>query len=732
MTAKRARATGQNGARKIRFTLIALMGSTALMMPSPANAEFRDLTGTTPGVTWYSALGVSGNGRFVVGEGYVPATGTRAFLYDRFSGGMHDLGQVNSGKSTIAYDVSNNGVAVGYALNNTLDSRAFRWTLESGFQSIGTLDGLNTTGRSEAYSVSDDGKRIVGWAAKQTSLGLSRAFVWVEGETGGVAGNEQMFQLTGRAAGVDARADAISANGYFAAGFSRGAGNTSEHAVRWDLTSIASTGTSVVLDLGTLGGSASFAQAVNSDGRVVVGRSRTTRPYGQHAFRWVEGGTTGVAGNPQMEDLGTLGGESSEALAVSGNGEIVVGSADNASAEKRAFRWTRETGMLSVADWLAQSGIDVGDVVLKEANGISNNGGIIVGRMDDPENPDGDSPFIARVAMPGEDGGPNPTPGQGGNPTPVAGLMNVNEYNATAHDAAYAGWTGGNAFKVPLNGAHHRPLMDFPTQPNGICGWANGDLAHYDDDRNTGVALAEAGLCGDMADGTVRIGLGGGLMHSGQDLLNGGSADLDGQYVVGELDWRPDGLPVIFSLTGLHGGSNAEIRRAYSNGASMAFSDGETDLHSSTLRIRADWKDAFSLGSTGFSPYLSYTWGRMAVDAYTETGGSFPAVFDEQVAHSREVRLGLASHTELTSSLALHGSMELVHGSGDAARASGQVIGLYGFTFGGGSYSETWVRAGADLDVKITDSALLSLSMHAATEGLDAEVSGAARLQVLF
>lgn len=285
---------------------------------------------------------------------------------------------------------------------------------------------------------------------------------------------------------------------------------------------------------------------------------------------------------------------------------------------------------------------------------------------------------------------------------------------------------------MPLNGAHHRVLMDFPTQPSGICGWTNGDLAHYDDGRDTGVALAEAGLCGDLADGTVRIGLGGGLMHSTQDLMNDGSAELDGRYLVGELDWQPDGLPVIFSLTGLYGGSDAEIRRAYSNGATMAYSEGETDLVSGTLRLRADWKDAFRLGTTSFSPYVSYAVSRTTVDGYTETGGSFPATFDEQVVDSGEVRLGLASRTELTSAVALRGTLELVHGAGDAPLASGQVIGLHGFSFGGGSYSETWVRAGADLDVKVTESALLSLSMHAATEGLDAQISGAARLQVLF
>lgn len=715
----------RNGSRRLRIGC--LLASTALMIPSTVHSAglFEDLADPASGQFWTEANGISGNGRYIVGigeSGFVE----HGFFYDMTNGVMRDMGQYIAGNDTAPADVSNNGVAVGLAIDAAGQAQAFRWTVLDGYELLGTLDGVNTTGKARAYAISDDGSRIVGQSARQDSIDVGRAFVWIEGATSGVAGNEQMHELAGFAPDARSWALDISANGLFAVGMSTSAGGDDDigHATRWDIRDITVAGTAVAEDLGTLGGAQSRATGVSGDGRVVVGWSHVEDPQTISGFRWVEGGTNGVAGNPQMQDLGSLGGRITQASGVSLDGSVVVGVSNNALGAANAFRWTEATGMISVADWLAQSGVDVGSVVLINASNVSNDGTTVVGRMENSDDPDNYSPYIARVSGPG--------PGQGGNPAPVAGLMNVNEYNATAYDTGYAGWTGGNAFKVPLNGAHHRPLMDFPTQPNGICGWANGDLAHYDDDRNTGVALAEAGLCGDMADGTVRIGLGGGLMHSGQDLLNGGSADLDGQYVVGELDWRPDGLPVIFSLTGLHGGSNAEIRRAYSNGASMAFSDGETDIHSSTLRIRADWKDAFGLGSTGFSPYLSYTWGRMAVDAYTETGGSFPAVFDEQVAHSREVRLGLASHTELTSSLALHGSMELVHGSGDAARASGQVIGLYGFTFGGGSYSETWVRAGADLDVKITDSALLSLSMHAATEGLDAEVSGAARLQVLF
>jgi probable HAF family extracellular repeat protein len=84
-------------------------------------------------------------------------------------------------------------------------------------------------------------------------------------------------------------------------------------------------------NLGTLGGDSSLALAVSADGSVVVGWA--TNAAGQkRAFRW-----TAARG---MQDLGTLGGSESEAHGVSADGSVVVGWACNAAGQPRAFRWT--------------------------------------------------------------------------------------------------------------------------------------------------------------------------------------------------------------------------------------------------------------------------------------------------------------------------------------------------------------------------------------------------------
>ena len=90
-------------------------------------------------------------------------------------------------------------------------------------------------------------------------------------------------------------------------------------------------------NLGTLGGDYSEAYGVSADGTVVVGRSANAA--GQwRVFRW-------TASNG-MQDLGTLGGDETYAYGVSANGAVVVGW----SYWWRAFRWTPATGMQDLGD----------------------------------------------------------------------------------------------------------------------------------------------------------------------------------------------------------------------------------------------------------------------------------------------------------------------------------------------------------------------------------------------
>jgi probable HAF family extracellular repeat protein len=116
-------------------------------------------------------------------------------------------------------------------------------------------------------------------------------------------------------------------------------------------------------NLGTLGGWGSVALGVSADGSVVVGWAENAKGQ-MRAFRW-----TAARGMRSLGMLLPLGGDS-VALGVSADGSVVVGWAQNLLGYRRAFRWTAAGGMQDL-------GTLGGD--RSEAWGVSADGSVVVG-----------------------------------------------------------------------------------------------------------------------------------------------------------------------------------------------------------------------------------------------------------------------------------------------------------------------------------------------------------------
>jgi probable HAF family extracellular repeat protein len=630
------------------------------------------------------AFGISADGRVVVGQravsisGSAPSGATAAFRWTQ-EGGMETLGTLSSSVISAASAANADGsVIVGTTNAFTLDNsrrHAFRWT-SAGMQDLGTLNGGTF---SVGRGVSADGSVVVGEAADGALNNAGRAFRWTQ--TGG------MTSLGILPTGATSAATGVSADGSVVVGTSnvqRGGSVPffASRAFRWtaeggmeNLGSISFDGTSA-------------AYGVSADGRVVVGEGSDMAVNAQQrAFRW-----TREAG---MVSLGTLaGGHLSAALAVNADGSVVVGWSSVSDGGHRAFRWTDASGMQSVEDWLRAHGIPVAVDVTAEATGVSGDGSIVAGNL---RNGDG---FIARLSAANSSGG----------------LVSFSDLNTSLASSASAPAQSASLGAVVMHGNHSRPLAR-RAEPGKSCAWVAGDVGTDNHAQRDGsFALGEIGGCHRLADG-LQGSLSIGYSSSRQNLVFDGRSDVQGTYGMAELLGNIAGTRLWWSAGLLYLLGDADVKRGYPNAGVADFSSGRPDVQGSAARLRVDWEDVVRWGASAFTPYADLTYARTEIDAYSETGGGFPASFDARTNGATEFRMGVDAAYALSSSTKLTGRVEAAHGSDKSGpTTNGTLIGLFSFSVPGEEIKQDWLRVGVGADTKL-GKGTLSAMLNATSEG---------------
>jgi uncharacterized protein with beta-barrel porin domain len=293
--------------------------------------------------------------------------------------------------------------------------------------------------------------------------------------------------------------------------------------------------------------------------------------------------------------------------------------------------------------------------------------------------------------------------------------------------------TGVTLASLPLEGAHHRPMMSFDRMGKDTQYWATGDFGSSSRVRDVKVTSGEVGVNKDIGPNTL-AGFAIGRGQQNQDLALDGSNNVVGNYFLGEIDYRPFGSQWIVSLLGMVGSWDAKINRGYDNGGSTDYSLGQTDIITRSARLRVDAPVLFSVAGFGFSPYASYAVTQTTVDAYTENGGGLPASYDEQQHNATEARLGMMATNVLNAKTKLIISLEGIHrfdGAGPALTGQ-DITGSVGFSLPGQAPRPDCVRLGVDVDYKLAADTLLNVSAHASTVGEVADVSGAISIRRAF
>lgn len=591
--------------------------------------------------------GISADGKTVVGSSV-----GHAFRWTA-ADGITELAPLGSA----AYAASADGsVIVGQSGNI-----AFRWTADGGIE---TLNGLNAQ-TSYAYGVSANGSAVVGFYIDIQQ----RAFLWTD-DNGGTVTPLGTLKIDNSGFSI---ASGISDNGLFVVGQAENDDDNVAHAFRW-------TTEGGMQDLGVLEtGYSSSANAVSSDGSVVVGLANTSDYY--RAFRWTQSGT--------MESLGTLaGGNFSKANALSKDGSIIVGESAT-DDQNRGFVWTEQTQMITVEDWLRNSGVSVSHDFTQNATGISADGTVIVGTTEYS------SAYIARSG---------------------SGIIDVEQF-ARSLSGSPSARTSLDQASTALNGLHGDPMrnrLDAGRQYLQISTDGGYDKS---DASNGGLVITDLTYAYGFEGGiTARIAAGG--LYTDQNLEAGGDFNQKGWFISPEVTVPVTGA-LYATVSGYYSSSSLNIDRGYLNGGALDYSQGKTDVDSWAARVRFDWLDAFKLQDTSMTPYTSLTYAHSRMDAYTETGGGFPARFDESTDHATVWRLGVDGVTPLNDQFRVLTRGEVAYRFEDkTAGTTGEIIGLSGFSFDGQDTDRVWLRGGVGAEFDVAGGTA-TFMLNASTQGND-------------
>ena len=318
-------------------------------------------------------------------------------------------------------------------------------------------------------------------------------------------------------------------------------------------------------------------------------------------------------------------------------------------------------------------------------------------------------------------------------PSGPSGVTDVAAWLSSINNQNRIYQTGVTLAELPLEGAHHRPMLSFDRMGKEHQAWATGDFGASSRTRDVHVTTGEAGLNWNLGK-TGLIGFAAGHGEQNADLAYNGSSTTKGDYALVEYDYRPEGTQWIVSLLGMVGSWESKTNRGYTSGASTDFSYGVADIISRSARLRVDAPALVTFGGFGFAPYASYSVTQTTVGGYTETGGAFPATFDEQSHNAQEGRIGVTASKDCSAATKLLLTVEAIHRfDGVGPSLTGQdVTGGVSFSLPGVAPRADCVRFGFDVDHKLNENTLLNVSAHVATVGEAHDVSAAVSIRRAF
>ena len=637
----------------------------------------------------------------------------------------------NLTNSTWTFGVSSDGLtSVGYS---NIGGGAMAYKIVGG--TLATLSPLGGQTNAIAIAASANGSLIVGFSIDGSSN--NQAVSWT-GTTATALDNTASFLFS--------QASGISSNGATIVGWGFNGTTFKEEAFYHRSGSINNIGS-------VFGANASMAMGVSADGNTIVGTvaDSFTIPTMVSGFVYTVGGTsTVVQADGAIIAFANANLFFTQLTAISGNGAIAIGYASSSlnPGDEQAFKYT----LAGSGSYAALGSLSVGGWSIARA--INSDGSVIVG-----QSLDGSGRSQAFVHQDGAmtglgflgTGNESDATGVSADGTVIVGYSRITNGGIIRHAFVYANQTmldadewlrslngpgsilamTTNLNQLPLEGAHHRPLMSYDNMGKQSQAWATGDFGTASRQSDRHMTSGEIGVS--QTYGDFVLGIAAGHASLNQDLLFGGSASISGNYLLAEADYRLADKESIVSLVLMRGDYDADTTRGYATGSGNDTSSGSTGLKTSSARLRLDGPAQKFISAVSVTPFISYTATRTTADAYAETGGSFPASFGAQEHTAQEGRLGVTAKYVASPSTTLLFTAEWIHrfdDAGDGLTATSSTMGT--LTAAGIAPTADQARFGFDIDHKLSADTLLNFSVHAAGIGPSSDVSAALSIRRAF
>jgi uncharacterized protein YhjY with autotransporter beta-barrel domain len=178
------------------------------------------------------------------------------------------------------------------------------------------------------------------------------------------------------------------------------------------------------------------------------------------------------------------------------------------------------------------------------------------------------------------------------------------------------------------------------------------------------------------------------------------------------------GPQIVLAGTAAH--LDGDIRRGYMNGAGTATSSGGSSGNGLAGSVRGGWAFVPAAGYL-LTPYAEYSYARMTIDGWTETGGPFPAVIADLTDTAQRLRLGAEGRVMIGAASWIWGALAWGHRiDGRSAPVSGYLVDLFTVSAPGAAVERDWVEIAAGARAPVTETSAITASVTALASAGDA------------